>query len=158
MRKRLHCTSKSCVQAAQHRWIMKEVVMVVFCKSRWERDNLKRNIQVALDMDHWLGSKRLINCVWKRYQSWWCCRKMSVMESLSLYRHVIHTKRNIDYQCTMEKTLIFKMSLRSKFFLDPTLATKKNILGSSKSWTTNVHCIGPKIETPIVFMISEGES
>ena len=31
--KRLHCTSKSCVQAAQHRWIMKEVVMVIFYES-----------------------------------------------------------------------------------------------------------------------------
>lgn len=52
---------------------------------------------------------------------------------VTILTSVIHTKRNIDYQCTMEKTPIFKMSLRSKFFLDPTLATKKNILGSSKS-------------------------
>lgn len=77
---------------------------------------------------------------------------------VTILTSVIHTKKNIDYQCTMEKIPIFKKSLRSKFFLNPTLPAKENILRSSNSRTTNVHCIGPKLETPIVFTISEGET
>lgn len=40
---------------------------------------------------------------------------------------VTRTKKNV-YQCTMEKTPIFKKSLRNKFLLNPTLPTKENIL------------------------------
>lgn len=157
--KRLHCTSKPCVQAAWHRWIMKKVLMVIFYESRWERDTIERNIWVAPDIDHWLGIKRLINCVWKRYQSWRCCRKMSMMESLSLYWHLLSIQRRILIISALWKKIpIFKRSLRSKSFFNPTLPTKENILGSSNSWTTNVHCIGPKIETLIVFTICEGET
>lgn len=52
---------------------------------------------------------------------------------VTILTSVIHTKNNIDYQCTVEKIPIFIKSLRNKFFLNLTLPTKENILGSSNS-------------------------
>lgn len=76
---------------------------------------------------------------------------------VTILTSVAHLKKNIDYHRTMEKIPVFKKSLRSKLFLNPTLPTKENITGSSNSWTTNVHCHGLKLETPTVFTICEGE-
>lgn len=47
---------------------------------------------------------------------------------VTILTSVIHTKKNIDYQCTMEKIPIFKKSLRKKYIL-----AESNIAGKH-SW------------------------
>lgn len=155
--KRLHCTSKPCVQAAWHRWIMKKVLMVIFYVSRWERDTIERNIWVAPDIDHWLGIKRLINCVWKRYQSWRCCIKMSMMESLSQYWHRLSIQRRILIISALWKRFPFsKDHWKVNSFLIQHCPLGKKFLEAVT--LEPLVFIGPKIETLTVFTICEGET